>query len=412
MLAINGGKQAVVKKYQSYNHPQLSKAFYSKGRKEKWIDDVTTFDAPIISELQDLLCKQFGIKYTVVTNSGTSALFEMFYAAGLKEGDEVIIPVYTFFATATPLFVLGCRPIPADSTDNGNIDPEDIERKITSKTKAIVITHMWGIPCDMDEIMKISKKYNIPVLEDSSHAHGATYKEKVVGNFGAASAWSMGAKKLITGGQGGFFGTNNKDLYQIVTLLGHANNKRIKTITGKQYIPYSTTGTGLNLRMHPYSASAIMDQLKIYSRTFKQRQEVAEYLIKEIEKIEGISLPRLPEKSVPAWYSFTMFYDKKAFNNLDIHKFVEALQAEGAYEFDIPNSTCPLTEFQIFRDGAVNIEGAKIKEKFTKKDFPNAYEYKSKMFKIPVWYGKDRLKFAEQYIKALKKVAKHYKEIK
>lgn len=103
--------------------------------------------------------------------------------------------------------------------------PQDLERKITKNTKAVVITHIWGIPCQMKEIINIVNRNNLILFEDCSHAHGAEYNGKYVGNFSIASAWSLGAQKFITGGQGGFLGTNNKEIYQRALLIGHFNRR-------------------------------------------------------------------------------------------------------------------------------------------------------------------------------------------
>lgn len=411
-LAINGGVKEIDSKYQNFTHPKISYTFYRKMDDPDFRAQISSFDAPIISEFQDKAKKYFGLKHILPTNSGTSALFEMFYAVGLQPNDEVIVPVYTFFATATPLFVLGCIPILADCLDNGNINPEDIKRKITSKIKAIVITHMWGIPCDMDEIMEVSKTYNIPILEDSSHAHGALYRGKMAGTFGQCSAWSLGAKKLITGGQGGMLGTNNDDVYQKAVLFGHANNKRIKDITLENLLPYTTSGVGLNLRMHPFSAALIIDQLEHYKNQVEEKNEVAKYLINEIENIPGLKTPRIPKNSRPAWYGFPIIYDSTYFNNIPREKFVDALIAEGATGFDIPHTTSPLTEFDIFNERGVHFDRTKkIKKYYSKNDFVNAERFHANIFKLPVWYGNERIEYARSHISALKKVVKYIKEI-
>jgi dTDP-4-amino-4,6-dideoxygalactose transaminase len=155
----------------------------------------------IATELEENLKSYMGMKYGVAVNSGTSAILSMLDGIGIQKGDEVIVPTYTFFATASPLMILGAIPIFADCLLDGNIDPEDIKRKITSKTKAVVITHQWGIPCEMDAILEICKEHKLKLLEDCSRAHGAKYKGKKVGTFGLASAFSLQANKILSGGE-------------------------------------------------------------------------------------------------------------------------------------------------------------------------------------------------------------------
>ena len=411
-LATKGGDPIVDEKYRHFTHPVLSDSLVAWMGNKSNLESVTTFDARFITELEAKIKEILGLKYALVTNSGTSAIFEMFYTLDLKPGDEVIVPVYTFFSTATPLFVLGCKPVLADCLDNGNIDPKDIEKKITKKTKAIIITHMWGIPCDMKELMEISEKYNIPIVEDSSHAHGATYHGKIIGNFGKSSAWSLGTKKIISGGQGGVFGTNDQELYEKAILAGHANNKRLNNIRLAKFIPFSISGTGLNLRMHPYSAKVIFEQFENLNSQLKDRREVAKYLTKEISKIPGLTTPRVPENSEASWYTFPVFFNEKEFG-ISKEKFVEAVLVEGAEGVDIPGSTCPITEFQVFRQAVVDFEHGDTREDIYALDmFPGAKKFQENMFKLPMWYGEKAMEYAGVYMKAIKKVAENIDQLK
>lgn len=413
-LAIKGGKKIVNRKYQLFIHPKLNSRFLKKMYDKTFQSQVSSFDGEgLINQLQLLFEKKFHVKHALAMNSGTSALFSMFYAVGLEPGDEVIVPVYTFFATATPLFILGCKPVLVDSLANGNINPDDIRKKITRKTRTIVITHMWGIPCDMDEIMDIAEKYKLPVLEDTSHAHGATYKGKVAGTFGLCSAWSLGAKKLITGGQGGMLGTADEEVYQRAILVGQANNKIIKEVTLENLKPYFVTGTGLNLRMHPFSAALIYDQIKNYEKQLRERREVAAYLIKEISQIPGLSLPRIPKNSSPSWYAFPILFNQEYFDEISKDLFVKALNTEGAAGFDIPHSTCPLTEFPIFREAKFNFKRLhNLKEIYRKEEFIVAETFHKSLFKLPTWYGPERMNYAKAHIEALRKVIANIRELK
>jgi dTDP-4-amino-4,6-dideoxygalactose transaminase len=141
--------------------------------------------------------------YALLCNSGTSAIHSMFYAIGLMPGDEVLMPVYTFHATASPAMQFGIIPIFCDALNDGCFDPYEILRRCTPKTKAVVVTHIWGQPCQMDKICEYAVARNLLVLEDCSHAHGATFKGRFAGTFGDAAAWSLQGQKLITGGEGG-----------------------------------------------------------------------------------------------------------------------------------------------------------------------------------------------------------------
>jgi dTDP-4-amino-4,6-dideoxygalactose transaminase len=412
-LAIHGGEQEIERSYQSFVHPKISHNFYKRIEDDTFRNQLFSMEAPVITELQQTAKEYFGLKHILPTNSGTSALLEMFYAVGLQPGDEVIVPAYTYFATANPLFVLGCTPILVDCRDNGNIDPDQIRKKITSKTKAIVITHMWGIPCDMDEIMEISRRYEIPVLEDASHAHGAHYKGQMLGTFGKCAAWSMGSRKMISGGQGGILGTNDDEIFQKAVLFGGSNIKRRQEVTLEHLLPYTVSGVGLNLRIHPYAAAMILDQFQYFREQARQRNETAELFIQEIIKIPGFSIPRIPQGSNPVWYILPILYDASYFNNVSRDRFVEALYAEGAKDVEIPTNMPPLTEFTIFNENGVHYDRTEeIKHYYQPGEFTNAETFHASMIRLPVWYGEKRLQYIKAHLAAIKKIVENIGEFR
>src|SRR3989344_1284836 len=156
--------------------------------------------------------KKFSVDYAIAVNSGGSALFLALWSLGIRNGDEVIVPTFTMIATANAVVHCGATPIFVDCETNGNIDHTQIEDKITTRTKAIIPVHIYGHPCDMDEINAIARKYNLHVIEDAAEAHGALYKNKKVGSLGHAACFSLYANKLMTTGEGGMIVTNDKKL--------------------------------------------------------------------------------------------------------------------------------------------------------------------------------------------------------
>lgn len=403
-LAIFGGKQEIPDRYQNYKIPYIN---FNDASILKTLNDASmiTYDGKgIFYKVESEFSSLFGTKYTLSTNSGTNALFSMYYAAGLTEDDEVLVPGYTFFATATPLFLLGCKPILVDCCENGNIDPEDIKNKITSRTKAIVVTHLWGIPCEMDVICKITQDNNLLLFEDYSHAHGATYDGRIVGNFGDGAACSLGAQKLITGGQGGMFTTSHKSFFYNALLIGHFNKRALTQIKDKSIYPYAYTGTGLNLRMHPFAAAIITEQIKTYPEKLAQRREVAEFMKREISNIPGLSIPFIPSKANPAWYTFPVLYDEQQCNGIRKEKFIKALQAEGCKDIDVPDSTCPISYYHTFSSGFTGTQLYNILEVSNDIELPACNIYHHKVFKMPVWIGPERFEYAKLYINSIKKV--------
>lgn len=158
----------------------------------------------------------------------------MFEAIGLRPGDEVLCPVYTFFATASPMLQYGAVPVFCDCLSDGNIDPAEILTKSSSRTKAVIVTHMWGLPCKMPQVTRNASKVNggIKVLEDCSHAHGAQIEGRLVGTWGHLAAWSLQAKKNVTGGQAGVMATNDTDFYARAVTHGHFNKRAKQEVPG------------------------------------------------------------------------------------------------------------------------------------------------------------------------------------
>ncbi len=338
-LAILGGKPTIKFNGPHYKWPpidnRIEKAVINQLHKSISIYD----KSGIFQKFEEDFAKYHGRKYGLLCSSGTLAIHSMFTAVELKEGDEVICPAYTFFATVTPLLFIGAKPILADCDENGNINPNEILKKITNKTKAVVVTHMWGVPCQMSKIMKICKDHKLLLLEDCSHAHGAQYKNKLVGSFGNMAVWSLQGPKNITGGEGGILVMDNSEYYYRALLLGHYNKRC------KQEIPvdhplakFSTTGMGLKYRAHPLAVVIAHEIFKRINEYLKNRSFYAKKIKKELKDTKGISIADF-NNTEPSWYGLIIKYETNKFGNLSINKFYEALKAEGLVEMDIPGST-------------------------------------------------------------------------
>ncbi|AYQ31184.1 aminotransferase class I/II-fold pyridoxal phosphate-dependent enzyme [Runella sp. SP2] len=259
-------------------------------------------DDGIYALVESKLLEYYGVEYCVLTNTGTSSLNSGYFGIGINQGDEVIVPTYTFLATVTPLLRLGAKIIFCDvDAKTGNICPVSLKKLVTPKTKAIAVTHMWGIPCDMDNIMPIIEQNGLLLLEDCSHAHFTMCKGKLTGTFGNVACFSTGARKTMTCGEGGFLLTDNPEVYVRATLLGHFE-KRSKSAIERIYqqghfkivekYQGFTTGFGENYRMHPYAATMLYALLENHEiiNMIKKRAESLYYFISCLKQIDNVSV--------------------------------------------------------------------------------------------------------------------------
>ncbi len=407
-LAILGGKKTISPEKAKYHWPIIDKDAEKVVMKQLHTTVSIYNRSGIIEQFENLYAKKFNKKYAVLCSSGTLAIHSMFVALGLKSGDEIICPAYTFFATISPLLFTGAKPILCDCDSYGNIDPREIEKKISHKTKAVIVTHMWGMPCQMDKIKKICKKYKLFLLEDASHAHGATYKGKQIGSFGDISAWSLQGFKNISGGEGGILITNNKEFYYKALLLGHYNKRCLQEIPKNHKLAkFAVSGMGLKYRSHPLAVSLAFEGLKKLSKYQKFRNLYANQIIKKLSG-NKILTPLIPSKGIKSsWYSLIFKYNEKEAMGLKIEEFYKTVKAEGLVEFDRPMSTIPVNFLPLFQKPWILFpEYKKRRLSFSYKpgDFPKAEHFYKNIFKIPVWATPADKNVVIKYIEGIKKV--------
>ncbi|MCO4091542.1 MAG: DegT/DnrJ/EryC1/StrS family aminotransferase [Sphingorhabdus sp.] len=282
-------------------------------------------------DLEDQFRDYLPCRYALATSSGTAALHSAFFALNLSPGDEVLAPTYTFLATVMPLFALNLVPVLVDSDPvTGNMDPDDIERHIGPRTRAIVLTHMWGIPCDMRRIMQIARKHGIAVVEDCSHAHGAEVDGQRVGTIGDIGAFSLQGKKLVAAGQGGMLTCNDRNLFERAVLFGHFKVRSFQDVTSSELKDFGGTGLGLNYRMHPLAARLAHNQFVRLEEYIDGRRSNFELLSSLLAGIPGVIAPQVPDYADRCvWYSYKPLFDQASLPTVDIDTYVAALRAEG-----------------------------------------------------------------------------------
>ena len=241
-----------------------------------------------VQEFEKSICNFVKSKYAVAVNSGTAALQAALYSLDLKKGDEVIVPSFTFVASANAIASTGAKPIFADILrSNYTIDPESIKKKITKKTKAIMPVHLYGHIAYVDEIKEIANKQNIHVVEDAAQSLGSTYKGKQSGTFFDLGCYSLYPGKVMTSGEGGVIVTNNKKLHEKLQMI--RNHGMVKGYDSKIF--------GLNLRLPEISAAIAKIQIQKLPNFIKTRTKNANLLSELISNYNlQIPIPRKKEK--------------------------------------------------------------------------------------------------------------------
>ena len=251
-------------------------------------DDDPAFGAEVLT-LEQSVAELVGVNHAVAVNSGTSAIWILLSALNIGPGDEVIVPGFTFVASMSSIIYAGATPVLAEIDDTFNLDPVDVEARITSKTKAILAVHMLGAACDLDALSDIAKRHNIMLIEDAAQAFGGSYHGRRLGSIGVGGAYSFNLYKTITCGDGGMLVTDTPDLYERCFALhdqGHLPLRRGTEIGKRPFL-------GLNLRMNELSAAVLNVQLGRLDRILATLRGNRTSFQNAIESTPGVSFRRL-----------------------------------------------------------------------------------------------------------------------
>lgn len=249
---------------------------------------------PKCEELEKMFVDMFHVNYAVSTSNCTDALHLCCLVSGVGPGDEVICPSLTFAASANCIRYAGATPVFCDivGPEHINIDPKEIEKKITDKTKAIIVVHMAGFPCKMEEIMAIAQKHNLKVLEDACHGPLSEYKGKKLGTIGDCAAFSFFSNKNISTGEGGMFISNNKEMADKARLLrSHGMTTMSYQRAGGHATAYDIVELGYNFRLDDIHAAIAIEQLKKLPSDLEQRIAVRKRYIELLSKVENVVVP-------------------------------------------------------------------------------------------------------------------------
>jgi len=277
-----------------------------------------------VAQFQHQFALAHECKYGICAANGTVTMEIALRAAGIKPGDEVIIPPYTYVATATAPLMVGAIPIFVDiDPDTYNLDVKRLEEAITERTRAIIPVHFGGQPCEMDEINQIARKYDLIVLEDAAHAHGSMYRGHKCGSLSQIGSFSFQLSKNMTAGEGGIITTNNEQYAETCEMLVWAGRK-----VGHPWYQHFVLAS--NARMTEFQGAILQGQLSRLEGQNDKRTANALVLDRELKQIEGIDpLVRLASTTRSSNHIYMFRYHAEAFGGVDKAHFTAALQAEG-----------------------------------------------------------------------------------
>jgi len=261
---------------------------------------------PNIEKFERKISEYIGTKYSVTFNSGTSALHAALLAHGISKSSEVIVPSFTFIATANaPLFV-GAKPVFADvEEETFGLDPEDVKEKITKKTKAIIPVHYGGCPCKIKELKEIAEDHKLILIEDAAEAFGAKIRNNKVGTFGNSAMFSFCSNKVISTGEGGAITTDSRDIYEKLKLIrSHGRLETENYFSSADQMDY--VALGYNFRMSNIIAALGIAQINKVNMIINMRRKIADYLTKKIKKIDGVRLLIPPRGYFHVYQLYTM----------------------------------------------------------------------------------------------------------
>jgi perosamine synthetase len=265
--------------------------------------------------------RMMGARFCVATGSGTQALHTCVEALGIDAGDEVITSPYTDPGTTASILSARALPVMADlDPESYQLDPADVERKITENTRAIMPVHMMGQPCHLDRILEIGRKHNLPVIEDACQAHLAEHRGRKLGAIGQLGCFSFQSSKTIAAGEGGaIIGDDEELMEKCYTVHNHGTSRRGRTeVSGPKY------------RMNEFEAAVLLAQLASAQERFERRNANAAYLTSRLQGFPGLVPQKLyPGTNSGSFYLYTMSYRKEHFGGLDRGIFLKAVAAEG-----------------------------------------------------------------------------------
>jgi perosamine synthetase len=292
--------------------------------------------APAVVGLERDWAEYLGVDHCIATNSGTAALHTAIVSLGISTGDEVIVPAYTYIATAAAVAHQGAAPVFCDIDERTfNIDPARIEERVTPRTKAIMPVHLHGLPADMEAIQAIADRHGLAVIEDAAQAHGATYKGKKAGTWSNCAGFSLNQTKNLAAGEGGLFVTDDPELFAVARRASNRGEDVPRLGPGEFRVKsYVSHGLGWNYRCQELPAAVARSQLRRLDDYTQNAQRNAAILSEGLSALTGLTPPYVPDDRTSVYYKYRVMIDRDALGvdrpAAELRdRLIRALRAEG-----------------------------------------------------------------------------------
>lgn len=364
---------------------------------------------PVIGSLEADYRRYFGVEHALAHCNGTAALLAAYFALELQPGDEVLVPSATFWASVLPLLWVGGIPVFCESeTEQLGLDPEDVERRISPRTRAIMIVHLWGMPSRLEALLDIARRHDLKVIEDASHAQGAKWRGQWCGTLGDVAVFSLQSRKLAPAGEGGMLLCNEAGLLERAICLGDVT--RILQLPGPAR-RFAATSFGVKTRISPISAAIARVQLRQLEDRNAARNSNLDYLSAGLRDLGFGTFPA-PADVERTYFEYHVRYDEER-SGLPKDMLLAALQAEGC---QLPPQLYPLLHQQpFFTEGhalALARSGRDPSDlpDYRADDLPNTRAAQNFLIQLPTFPWAER-PLLDQYLLAFHKVLNHAGEI-
>jgi len=306
-----------------------------------------------IERFEEAFKKHLGVQYAIATSSCTGALHMGMAALGIGQGDEVIMADTNWIATAAPIVHLGAKPVFVDILpDSWCIDPDLAEAAITPRTKAIIVVHLYGNLCDMDRLLAIGEKYNIPIIEDAAEAIGSVYHGKRAGSMGKFGSFSFHGTKTLTTGEGGMFVTSDAELYETALTLSNHGRARGQT---KQFW---ADMVGFKYKVSNIQAAIGYGQMQRIDQLIARKREILKFYKEHIECLDGVSMNPEPEGTINGAWMPTIVFDKQT--GITRERLQSLFKSEN---IDARVFFHPLSSLPMFENKEVNVNSWNIPQR-------------------------------------------------